>query len=464
MIKTRMWKQCVLGLGATGLVVAVALATAQPSGWQDNKTQQEKQMSQQGMQSSSLETVRTTKLIGQKVKDKNGESIGTIYDLVLAPDGQEVSYVALSSGGLWGIGNTLYAVPWSALQPGMRDTCTLDVTRNQLRSIGGFKEDEWPSSPSAQWTSMKQGSMMQPSQHQQRRNMGMENRSVQRCRVTKLTGMEVRNYEDQDIGDIEGFVITMDGTGPSKQGSGQQSSSPSSQSKMTGETQTQSGHVLYTVVSLGGFLGLGEKYALVPAEAVNLQTQKEYVRLDTDENTLKAIAFAPDKWPDLSSRSYAQQIYKQFDEQPYWTVLGYMGSAQTQSAVSQKAWAAGSDYNRNFDAKTVKSIEGTIESVGTFQPATGIRQGLRLRVKTDDGKTITVYAGPQWYAQQKDFSVKAGDKIKVTGSQTQVRNRSVIMATKVESGGTTLELRSDDGQPKWKEETKPSQESQNMGG
>jgi len=79
----------------------------------------------------------------------------------------------------------------------------------------------------------------------------------------------------------------------------------------------------------------------------------------------------------------------------------------------------------------VKTITGTAESVGRFKregaPA-GATAGLRLRMKTTDGQTVTVYAGPVSFAEQKDFFAMSRDQITITGSETKIRSRSVILA------------------------------------
>jgi sporulation protein YlmC with PRC-barrel domain len=462
--------KCVLGVGLTGLMFGSVLATEQSS---DQKQimmrQQGTQMSQERMGSQqSLAVVRTSKLIGHTIKDAQGEDLGTVYDLVLTPDYQDVCYIALSTGGVMGIGAKRYAVSWSAMRQGAGDTCILDITKQQLSSTEPFKSDEWlaeanpklfPMRPGQMQSSGTQGAMTsgQESKKTSSREMAMENRNVQARRVTVLTGMEVENGEGKDIGNVEGFVATLGGTAwqMNEQQSDQQQSSEAA-------TQMQAGRLVYTVVSLGGFFGFGEKYALVPAKAVTFQPQRSYARLDTTEENLKAIAFKPSDWPDLSSRAYAKQIYDRFDEQPYWVTLGYMAPAQEQEAASRNAWAPNSEYNQRFDAQTIKTIEGTVENVGTFEPASGVREGLRLRIKTDDGKMFTVNAGPRWYAEQQNFSVKSGDKIKVTGSQVTIAGRSVILSTKIENGNETLDLRSNSGEPKWKMSERPQSQRQQM--
>ena len=45
---------------------------------------------------------RTSKLIGKEVKNTQNENLGSIHDLVLTSDHQQVSYAALSSGGTCG--------------------------------------------------------------------------------------------------------------------------------------------------------------------------------------------------------------------------------------------------------------------------------------------------------------------------------------------------------------------------
>lgn len=549
---TRVLTKCVLGVSVIGLLVGTVGWAQYPMGQYDEtrdrdeqQTSQERMQNQQDQQSQrgqqALKVKRTSELIGKEVKDSQGETLGKINDLVLTPNYERVSYIALSSGGLWGIGGDLYAVPWSALRFGTGDECVLNISKQQIENTEGFNQDKWPSQPSWQWSSIQgqtgslgqqqTGTAQQGLQETQRQGtqsatqdrtsqrqqdtatrgqdtrmsrQGQSERTatsaedVARRRVTKLTGMDVRNNEDEKIGTIKEFVVAVDGAGRGMQGLRQETQGSTrseipqgseqgtqrraqqgTQQETWAQTQQQQdrsqsqgyarygtsdsmhgGHVVYTVVALGGFWGFGEEYALVPSNAVNLRAQRDYARLDTTKETLEAIAFDPDEWPNLSSRSYAQQVYSRFDEQPYWIVLGYTAPSQEQQAASDKAWAADSDYNKKFDAQNTKTIEGTVENVGTFEPETGVSEGLRLRVRTDDGKIVTVYAGPQWYAQQKGFSLSSGDKIKVTGSEATIQDRSVILSSKIESGDKTLELRGDDGKPKWKKEGSQSMHQQ----
>jgi sporulation protein YlmC with PRC-barrel domain len=487
MCKTRGFFKGLLVVSVAAALCGYVLAAESSTQRDQNRTKQQTQQNQQqtpqmqqpGQQAAqsgadapmmSGKLHRTSKLIGKDIKNAQNEDLGSIYDLVLTSDHQQVSYAALSSGGTWGIGARYYAVPWSSLQVGPQGDITTSISKSQLDQAA-FDRNNWPAQPIAQLTSSTgQGSMSDRSSQmdaqrqstdraggrqgtsdmdrtsdrpgsqtgtssQPRGMMGADrqatgagvgasatNRDIQHRRISNLTGTSVRNAEGEDIGDIEDFVI-----------------------------DASQGQVAYTIVSFGGFWGIGEKFAAVPATAIQIQPRRNVARLDADRQTLEKVAFDSDEFPDLSNRQYAQRLHETFNAEPYWTVMGYVGAGQDQAA-SQKAWGTDSQFARHFDAKNVTTIQGTVQSIGNFQPegaAPGSAGGMRIRLTTDDGNLVTVYAGPQWYAQQNDFHIKPGDKIRVTGSQTKIGWRPVLVASQLQAGDRTLRLRSETGQPLW---------------
>ena len=58
---------------------------------------------------------RASKIIGTKVKNSKGESLGDIKDLVMDPENGQVVYGVVSFGGILGMGDKLFAIPWGAL-------------------------------------------------------------------------------------------------------------------------------------------------------------------------------------------------------------------------------------------------------------------------------------------------------------------------------------------------------------
>jgi sporulation protein YlmC with PRC-barrel domain len=84
-------------------------------------------------------------LIGDRVRNPAGEKLGEIEEIVLNPEDGRIVYAVLSFGGVLGIGDKLFAVPWSALQiDGPRHQFILDVDRRNLEKAPGFDKGNWP--------------------------------------------------------------------------------------------------------------------------------------------------------------------------------------------------------------------------------------------------------------------------------------------------------------------------------
>jgi sporulation protein YlmC with PRC-barrel domain len=59
----------------------------------------------------------TSDLIGATVKNPEGESLGSIQELVLDPQDAKIKNVVVSMGGLLGIGAKSVAIPWQEVTP-----------------------------------------------------------------------------------------------------------------------------------------------------------------------------------------------------------------------------------------------------------------------------------------------------------------------------------------------------------
>jgi sporulation protein YlmC with PRC-barrel domain len=252
---------------------------------------------------------------------------------------------------------------------------------------------------------------------QMKQSMGsMANPSL--VELTDLIGLDIISPDNRSIGDLENIVIDV-----------------------------QEGTLAYGLVSHGGFWGIGERTSAVPLNAFKLEPNRGVARLNATARNLDRADISRDNLEKLTQPAFARALFSDFNVQPYWEVYGYVAPEQMQ--MSQEAWAAGSIYNKDFDPKMLSTIQGTIESVGTFYPMKGAAPGLRLKVKTSDGQSMTVYAGPREYAKQKDFSFKTGSNISVTGSKTKVNGKSVLMASEINYDGKKLELRDSQGKPQW---------------
>ncbi len=109
----------------------------------------------------------------------------------------------------------------------------------------------------------------------------------------------------------------------------------------------------------------------------------------------------------------------------------------------------GMGYGRMYDPQNVKTITGEVTNVDYINSGMGMYGGgMHLRIKTSQGE-IPVHLGPQWYMEQQNMEIQAGDKIEVKGSQISYDGQSTIIAGEIKKGDRLLKLRHPDGVPFW---------------
>lgn len=93
------------------------------------------------------EMSRASKIIGTDVKNTKGENLGEIKDVVIDPQNGSVVYAVVSFGGVMGMGNKLFAIPWSVLRwNNDKDNYILDMDKEALKKAPGFDKKRWPDS------------------------------------------------------------------------------------------------------------------------------------------------------------------------------------------------------------------------------------------------------------------------------------------------------------------------------
>ncbi len=99
--------------------------------------------------------MRASKLLGVHVNNAAGERIGSVDDLVIDPNTGRTVYVALGVGGVLGIGEKLFAVPFGAFKMHHEKdelTFVLDTTKEKLEASPGFDKNHWPDFADPKWT------------------------------------------------------------------------------------------------------------------------------------------------------------------------------------------------------------------------------------------------------------------------------------------------------------------------
>jgi sporulation protein YlmC with PRC-barrel domain len=91
-------------------------------------------------------------LIGEDVYNTRDEDLGDIKEIMLDMNNGRIAYAVLSFGGLMGMGDKLFAVPWSALTLDTKNKrFILNVDKERLNSAPGFNKDDWPDMADTSW-------------------------------------------------------------------------------------------------------------------------------------------------------------------------------------------------------------------------------------------------------------------------------------------------------------------------
>jgi sporulation protein YlmC with PRC-barrel domain len=135
-----------------------------------------------------------------------------------------------------------------------------------------------------------------------------------------LVGMEVRNRNDEKLGEIKDLVVDL-----------------------------QTGRIAYATIAVGGFLGVGEKLIAVPTSALMVSDRSnKYVIMDATRGELMdAPGIAATNWPDYRNPNY--------NERPFFNPRAHGAAAGSETGrgklyTDANRHDAGVDVNVNHDA------------------------------------------------------------------------------------------------------------------
>jgi sporulation protein YlmC with PRC-barrel domain len=91
-------------------------------------------------------------LIGDNVVNRQSEDLGEIKEIMLDMRTGKVAYAVMSFGGFLGMGDKLFAVPWTALTlDTLNERFVLNVEKEHLANAPGFEKDAWPDMNNPAW-------------------------------------------------------------------------------------------------------------------------------------------------------------------------------------------------------------------------------------------------------------------------------------------------------------------------
>jgi len=268
-------------------------------------------------------------LLGMTVNDQTGEKIGDIKDLAVDLQSGRVAYTVFGTDGR----ERLFAIPLAAYKPGAdQKHLVLQVDKQKFESAQGFDRNAWPALSAQVQTSdtfwqmqlTAQGAATyeetgkdnpqrrsDPQQTQPGTAAGASGTVMNHNKASKLLGMDVKNQQNEEIGEIKDFVVDF-----------------------------QAGKISYIVLAHGGTLGIGEKLLAVPPAAFRTGAeQQDFLVLNANKQKLEqAKGFDKENWPSVSNPNWGANIF--------WEG-GLQGQGQIQTTPDANRNPNQNDPNRN---------------------------------------------------------------------------------------------------------------------
>jgi hyperosmotically inducible protein len=365
---------------------------------------------------------KASDVIGMTVKNLQGEKLGTVEDLALDVESGRIVQVILSTGGFIGVGDRLSAVPPGALHHDVTNNVLhLDANKEKLKSAPEFKTEKWAEHGNAEHLSavytyygqepafrfIHKGDNIDGAANttstrnadgtwSKNRLTGGNQWMIPAARLgqiqkaTKLTGLPVKNMQDEKLGTVDNMLVDV-----------------------------QAGRILAVVVSSGGFLGIGDELSAVPPTALRFNSGNDTLLLDTTKDMMSAAPhFKSDKWPDFSQPMYSDSVYRAYKQEPYFT-----------TNATTSTWRDGNDQNDRSDRiqdrdKTRAAADNTARNVRDRddRTLTPLDQGSS---RADVDTTAQIRKG---ILDGKDMSVNAKN-VKVITNNGRVTLRGPVNST-----------------------------------
>jgi sporulation protein YlmC with PRC-barrel domain len=92
-------------------------------------------------------------VVGMDVHSGADEDLGELEDVMIDLNSGRIGYAVLSFGGVLGVNEKLFAVPWQTLKTDAEaDKLVLNVDTDKLANAPGFDENDWPDMSELNWS------------------------------------------------------------------------------------------------------------------------------------------------------------------------------------------------------------------------------------------------------------------------------------------------------------------------
>ena len=262
---------------ALGVSLAIPLV-AQESRYGSDMPSATKSERGKAAETTAARDMRASKVIGMKVHNPQGESLGKIDDLIVDVNNERVAYAVLSFGGALGMGSKLFAYPLALFQPaaGRSDELVLNVDKDKLKSAPGFERKNWPDWNESSYLSSVDryfGPTVTPK--------AMPNQRL--ARASELIGKNVDDRSGRHAGELKDLVVNL---GTAK--------------------------VHYAVLDFDKAWSVDDKLLPLSLKTFTFpENRRKDLLLNVAKNELDmSYGFDAKKWPDVSDPTYQRDIDK----------------------------------------------------------------------------------------------------------------------------------------------------------
>lgn len=328
------------------------------------------------------DALKASDVIGMTVKNYQGETIGTVQDLVVDVEHGRVVQVILSTGAFSGMDGMMTAVPSPDLHHDADDKILqLDVTREKLKMAPKFEPETWNEGSQSNrltelyvyfgehpyfiasrrdaWITNTDGTLARTllrneemTNNTDGRHTEDKTRNVDQTpqswtqmgdlqKASSLMGLPVNNLQEENLGKVQNLLVDL-----------------------------PTGRIVAVIISSGGFLGMGGELSPVPPTALQFASERNNLRRDmvSGDNTLnlprsvdqngnqmadssaasphtetgtrytadqqvlhldvskKMLGDAPhfkaDQWPDFGQPTYIGGVYRAYNVRPFYNTNG----------------------------------------------------------------------------------------------------------------------------------------------
>jgi sporulation protein YlmC with PRC-barrel domain len=275
--------------------------------------------------------VRASELLGYDVQNFEGEDLGSIQDAMISLQDGCIDYMILSFGGILGLGDSQFLIPWRALTVDPDDERVVlnvepevlnDAPRFDVDNLPDFHTPDWDIDARTFWEAIElttpeltgTATMTGTAGAAGDQTAGMGSpcagalpgfaaeaadttasetvtdttgtgegiavETPQVSRLSDLLGFAVTNAEGEDLGAIEDIMIDW-----------------------------RQDRIVYAILSFGGLLGLGEKWFPIPLDQITLDPLEQRFVVDAEPERLEAApGFDEADLPDTTNPNWDEQI------------------------------------------------------------------------------------------------------------------------------------------------------------